>query len=559
MARRIASDRPTIVRSRDRKAHHRTTADAFDENSRAVDNLSTDRFLATPGVSEGSTVSERPQERTKAQRFTLIEVFPCLDFLNLAAAVQAAKCGAAERAAGKYRGLLYFCRSQPATSKGVDCSPLFDVMLSTDDVEGPAGDRAARKRLMVDNRPRNRFLPEEKSFRGNANVTADILKRLDFERLERVRRMIGWSADFKELAETALSDWPDLTESELKLLCAVTSGQIAYCGPSLSDDDPLNDPRLAASWGNERCIRAPLILALCLDPGATGYIELAGIRIHAARIEGDLDLRSAKISFPLALLRCQIKNRPDLTMAQVESLNLSGSVTPGLLAGQITVCGSLDMASGFLSEGAVFLDGTSVGGNLNCSAGRFTTGANPLEAGMPYGAVLFAPGLRVSGVVFLSGGFCAEGSVVLTGAEIGGQLTCDEGNFVNPGGRALIADALTVGGAAFFRGARASGELRLNGARVRVLECARGRFVNPGGYALNADGIRVEGSVRLGRFYTQGEVCFVGASVGGSLECDSGHFTNPGRISLNCDHFRVDRSVYLRVRSAPVKYDCWAA
>ena len=358
--------------------------------------------------------------------------------------------------------------------------------------------------------------------------------------------MIGWSADFKELAETALSDWPDLTESELKLLCAVTSGQIAYCGPSLSDDDPLNDPRLAASWGNERCIRAPLILALCLDPGATGYIELAGIRIHAARIEGDLDLRSAKISFPLALLRCQIKNRPDLTMAQVESLNLSGSVTPGLLAGQITVCGSLDMASGFLSEGAVFLDGTSVGGNLNCSAGRFTTGANPLEAGMPYGAVLFAPGLRVSGVVFLSGGFCAEGSVVLTGAEIGGQLTCDEGNFVNPGGRALIADALTVGGAAFFRGARASGELRLNGARVRVLECARGRFVNPGGYALNADGIRVEGSVRLGRFYTQGEVCFVGASVGGSLECDSGHFTNPGRISLNCDHFRVDRSVYLR-------------
>jgi len=60
------------------------SADAFDENSRAVDNLSTDRFLITPGVSEGFAVSGRPQEPTKAQAFILIHAFPCLDFLNTA-------------------------------------------------------------------------------------------------------------------------------------------------------------------------------------------------------------------------------------------------------------------------------------------------------------------------------------------------------------------------------------------------------------------------------------------------------------------------------------------
>src|SRR5216684_2789835 len=44
MARRIASDRPTNVRSRGLENHNHTTG-TFAENSRAVDNLSTDRCL----------------------------------------------------------------------------------------------------------------------------------------------------------------------------------------------------------------------------------------------------------------------------------------------------------------------------------------------------------------------------------------------------------------------------------------------------------------------------------------------------------------------------------
>ena len=131
---------------------------------------------------------------------------------------------------------------------------------------------------------------------------------------KRVKRMIAWFDDLKELAEAVLSDIPDLTESELKLLCGVTSGQTAYWGPSFSDDDPLNDPRFAAAWGRERTVRASLICWLCLDEGAAHYVDAAGIGIHGARIEGDLVLRSAKIPFPVALVRCRFEKRPDLSI-----------------------------------------------------------------------------------------------------------------------------------------------------------------------------------------------------------------------------------------------------
>jgi hypothetical protein len=54
--------------------------------------------------------------------------------------------------------------------------------------------------------------------------------------------MIGWTCETKEIASLALAKFPDLRESELKMICGATIGEVAYCGPSRKDDDPGNDP-----------------------------------------------------------------------------------------------------------------------------------------------------------------------------------------------------------------------------------------------------------------------------------------------------------------------------
>ena len=258
-----------------------------------------------------------------------------------------------------------------------------------------------------------------------------------------------------------------------------------------------NDPAFAESWGAERTVWARLIRWLCDEKGpAAGYVQAAGIRIHACRIEDDLNLSGVNIGFPVFLHKCRIVGSVRLTLAQADLLSLSGSLTSGILADLLVVRGSLILNSGFRAEGEVRLPGAHIGGDLNCSGGRFSTSeADPLGANMPYGAAIVASDLSVGGDVHFSHGFCALGSVVLAGGKIEGRFSCNDGNFINPGGHAIIADFLTVGTAIWFRRARASGEVRLNGTRAKTLECSGARFINPGGYALNADGIQIDGGV----------------------------------------------------------------
>jgi hypothetical protein len=358
--------------------------------------------------------------------------------------------------------------------------------------------------------------------------------------------MIAWSTELMKLAESILPGLPELTESELKLLCAATSGNVAYCGPSFDPLDPSNDPTYADSWGPERSIRAYLIRVLCIYADTSDCIMPSGIVVVAARIEGNLDLQGATVEFPIGLLRCRISNPVNLSLAQIEALSLSGSAIAGIVATGISVRSHINLTDGFRSEGEVRLVGASIGSDFDCRGGRFSTDANPLLAQLPIGPVLVAHGVRVSGSVYFSNGFCAEGSVGLIGAEITGNLYCNDGDFMNPGGQALNAEGLSVHGGISFQSARVRGEMRLNGARVRTLGCDSGRFINPCGYAINADGINVEGSAHFRKAFCEGEFCLVGGSIGGGLECDGGSFTNPRKMAVNADHITVGESILLR-------------
>ncbi len=154
-----------------------------------------------------------------------------------------------------------------------------------------------------------------------------------------------------------------------------------------------------------------------------------------------------------------------------------------LFADRIKVTGSVFLRNGFISDGEVRLLGAEIGGNLDCERGMFKNPAQKEVKGS--GDALSADGMKVKGSVFLRNGFSAEGEVRLLGAEIGGNLDCVHGTFHNPAqkevpgsGKALIADRIKVTGGVFLSdGFSAEGEVRLPGTEIGGdLACRGGGF-----------------------------------------------------------------------------------
>jgi hypothetical protein len=388
------------------------------------------------------------------------------------------------------------------------------------------------------------------------------------------------------------------------------------------DDDPNNNPRNLDNWEPKRRIRAELVGWLCTDQEARKHVHWRGIQVYAADITGPLDLSFVNIPFPLKFRHCRLKKVINLRRAEVSELDLQDSLVQGisahglnvkhnvflrqcavfgavglrdaqiggdldcsggaftnppqkdvarsgeaLNADGINVEGDVFLSNGFAANGEVRLLGAQIGSGLHCDAGTFKN--PPQKDATGSGKALSADGIDVKGSVFLRAGFTpsgevrtsftSSGEVRLVGAQIGGNLECDAGNFTNPpqkgvdgSGKALNADGIDVKGSVFLRAGftpsgevrtsfTASGEVRLLGAQIGGnLECDAGNFTNPpqkgvdgSGKALNADGINVKGNVFLTkRFTAKGEVRLPGAQIGGTLDCSDGAFANPSQKDL---------------------------
>mgnify|MGYP002278229539 CR=1 FL=1 len=187
----------------------------------------------------------------------------------------------------------------------------------------------------------------------------------------------------------------------------------------------------------------------------------------------------------------------------------------------------------FRANGAVNLAGAEIGGQLVCSNGRFVNAD---------GYALNAQGAIVTSDVFLKGDFHATGAVSLAGAEIGGQLNCIDGRFENADGYALNAHSANVAEEVFLRGDfHATGIVSLSGADIGgQLSCRGGRFENAGGFALNAQNATVKGSAFFTEgFHATGEVSLSGAEFGGQLACIGGRFDNAGGYALSAQSIKV--------------------
>ncbi|WP_143202746.1 hypothetical protein [Amycolatopsis sp. CB00013] len=267
-----------------------------------------------------------------------------------------------------------------------------------------------------------------------------------------------------------------------------------------------------------------------MDEGfsATGTGDWGAVRLHVARIGGQLHFRGATLNNPAG---------------------------PALDAEGLHVERGMFLSEGFSAtgtgeKGTVRLFSARVGGELYCSEATLSNSSGP---------ALNAANLKVGQSLSLRGGFAATGTgkggtVRLYGARIGGQLNCNKATLSNSSGPALDATSLQVDQSAFLdggfsaTGAGEGGAVRLSGARIGgQLHCSRATLSSSSSSALDATRIQVEHDLFLAvEFSAKGAGEYVvldleDARVGGEIWLDITRITHS---SSTQNRLEVDGLMY---------------
>lgn len=384
------------------------------------------------------------------------------------------------------------------------------------------------------------------------------------------------------LQQLATNKFGPLTDAELKLLDAVSTGTVAQCG---SVNDAENDPNNASTWPDERTIRSSIVQWLCADKEALTHNSSLRISVRHARLIGELDLSGTSLGFSLTFLRCAIPEGISLPEARLRKLDLAGTVCGNLIAWGLTVEGSMLLRYGFRSHGPVVLAGATVRGDLECvdaHIGEPTTSPVPaLKFALQPNVIFWADRINVGGQIVMTR-MKAIGIVSFSAATITSSLDCIEADFsigmimrdaqsrsMNFGGCKcpyLIADRIGVKGSLFLRrGFQSTGSVvLLNSSISGDLDCSGGSFGSqtPDAEkhakaekqfgklpqaALTFNGSTVGAYVYLSHgFQAQGEVDLNGVSIGANLIGSGGEFFNAGNDALSCQFTNIKGAVICR-------------
>jgi hypothetical protein len=370
------------------------------------------------------------------------------------------------------------------------------------------------------------------------------------------------------------------SESDVVIRNVAAAGLISLRGAWVRGDVRLSGSRLSPRGG--QAIRGDDLRvggSLFLD--GEDFQALGEVCLRSARIEGQLDCRRGSFSNRLGhsisadhlvvggdvLLEegfCA-DGEVCLQWADVGRLRATGGsftsvTTYALHADSLRAGNGVYLDRGFHATASVRLVGANIAGELCCTQGSFR---NPSSRALDAERI-------VAEDVYLDRGFTAHGEVRFNDAEVSRQFNATRGEFRNDrsGEYALNCDGLRCGGEVFLNGGfRAEGTVSLTGAQVvSELNCTAGSFLAPGGYALFADGMTTPGFVYLDQgFRAAGAVRFARATIGRQLVCTKGVFDNqhgtaldltglitPGDVLAN-GGFRVTGK--MRMRNADITRD----
>lgn len=243
-----------------------------------------------------------------------------------------------------------------------------------------------------------------------------------------------------ELIALAQIEFPDLDlyPSELELL-AVAAGadpSLVFASDSEGTEDPSDSPDSSEGIVTVSEIRAQLIRWLCVNRQAKVLVDPRGIQVSGATVSGQLNLDFVDVPFPIALFDCFLAEPASMICIRVPQLIFSGSSTRSIMMDSAFVESSVFLDQGFKANGQVSLIGAQVGLDVDCSAGAFINSGN---------IAINGDRLNVGGSVFFRAEeapvdegrdskvvpFYAEGAVRLHSARIAGDLDCTGGTFSN--------------------------------------------------------------------------------------------------------------------------------
>ena len=253
--------------------------------------------------------------------------------------------------------------------------------------------------------------------------------------------------------------------------------------------------------------------------------SVAEVRLDQARVVGEVCLQGAAIGLDASAVAV----RADGLSVDGE-VNCAGLTTRGAFSMQgLHVTGSLDLTGAqvlgtgprALALGNASIGGRIIGRGLTVDGGMLLHDTNATRIELtgaclrnPAGLALSACGLAVTGGMFCSGGFTAEGRVWLVGARIAANLSLARSTLTSPGKVALKLDRATIGD---LDGAdlQCSGQISVVGVRVASdMSFERAQIDNGGRRAIAADGAVIEDTLRLTGMRTRGEVALRTGSVG---------------------------------------------
>jgi hypothetical protein len=390
----------------------------------------------------------------------------------------------------------------------------------------------------------------------------------------------------------------ELSDTERLVWDAFPTGRLVNLLTGTAEDD---DPAAGEHWGEDRQVRAEVLLALLsgavrAEPGQAGVVNVQG-----ARVVGSIGLPGATFSHAFSLNRCYIGDGIDLTAATTASVclsnchvgrvvvanmkisgtfilngsHLTGKDEAALNAYGLSVTGDMQGIGGFIAEGGVILQGATIGGSLLLSGAHLDGKDRP---------ALAASLLTVTGVMACNEGFRADGQITLDSASVGMGIAFMDAHLDGKEEAAVSASHLKVGGDMLCNQTTAEGGMNLVASKIGGLLAFNGAHLNgknepgintmtaeidslqPDGAhlkgrdepALNASGLTVTGDMLgVGGFRADGGVILLGARIGGSLVLSGAHLDGKNRPALTaslltvtgimqCDkEFRADGQIIL--------------
>ncbi|MBL4806881.1 MAG: hypothetical protein JKY31_06270 [Rhodobacteraceae bacterium] len=251
----------------------------------------------------------------------------------------------------------------------------------------------------------------------------------------------------------------NLSLAEAKIVAEIDSGREIVLG------DGKVPPEDA---GNDRKVRASFIRYLALGGCDDCKTHEKGLQVCGALVVGDgtgaetkgLDLAGCKVDRDLFLANCRF---PDLILMRdcaIATVNFHGShLLRGFSANRLEAKGDVLLRQ-IIADGEVQLLGAKLGGSLECTSSKFLSASR---------CSLSADRLTAKGNVVLER-IKAKSEVRLLGIKLDGDLDCEGAEFLCQSDSAFVADGMKVRGMFYLRlGAKVEGSISLSGAEVGVL------------------------------------------------------------------------------------------